>query len=133
MLSAIIATTLLIGQQICIQQPIYVTIRIPEGIKTRTDITAILPDGTRFYAPIVNGYQPTITVSRKNGITYRVFTYEDRIKWDGNFVKKFDKVQKPTLTIKRTLIRVNLKIRKSLPSSIKSKEANFTKKFPRYK
>lgn len=120
------------------QCPIYHNIHNLEPIRTRVDVRVIFPDGSSFEVPVINGYKPAVTIRYVKGVIYRDFTYKDRSKWSGkspmNYVqvklkKKVKKKVAPPLLMAKKVVK---SMAKSLPSDIKSKEANFTKKFPRY-
>jgi hypothetical protein len=144
------------------QQPVYVQpvcqvyhdIHFPDVVRTRVDVEAVMPDGSRFPIPILNGYKPEITITQNLTSIRRVFTYKDRDKWAGNrpliyaktkpkklvpkpkpklvpVVKPKPKPKPPILNSPSNSRTIIAEI-KRVPSSIKSKEADFTKKFPRY-
>ena len=147
-----------IGQSPIYQQPIYIKptrklyhdIHFHDVVRTRIDIKGVMPDGSSFPVPIINGYRPEITIKRNSTSIRRVFTYKDRIKWAGNSVLVYAKVTllttKPKSKPKPKPLKLTGPITKPRPkadpiivtetkrspSSIESKEADFTKKFPRY-
>lgn len=138
-----------------LQQSVYHDIHFPDVVKTRVDVKAVMPDGSSFSVPIINGYKPEISIKNTPSYVRRTFTYKNRRKWSGDtellYVKSKPKAKpkpkprpKPEPVLKlaaptnskpkppEKVASVKVIEIKRLPSSIKSKEADFTKKFPRY-
>ena len=74
------------------QHSIFHDIHFPDVMKTRIDVKAVMPDGSSFPVPIINGYKPEITIKRDSTSIRRVFTYKDKAKWAGNPVLVYAKV-----------------------------------------
>tara|TARA_Y100000034_G_scaffold43496_2_gene53058 strand:- start:2091 stop:2618 length:528 start_codon:yes stop_codon:yes gene_type:complete len=140
-------------------QPVHRYIYFPYTIKTRVNVPTFLPDGKKILIPVLNGYKPAIAIRRNASGTHYYFSYKSRAKWSGASPLHYGKSKpkpktnwRPTSPAKSSEPEMKLtaplnqtskpepkpeppKIDdrgKSLPSSIKSEERNFTKKFPRY-